>query len=94
MDKLGSALYEFKTAVDKVKNVVFQYTELEAKVREATNSDAWGASSSLMQEIAQGTNQLYQIYTHFSRGFNEVMGMLWMRMEDTSGPNWRQVYKV
>lgn len=31
-------------------------TEMEAKVREATNADPWGAPSSLMQEIAQGTH--------------------------------------
>ena len=37
------------------KNVVMNYTEMEAKVREATNNEPWGASSTLMQEIAQGT---------------------------------------
>lgn len=31
------------------------YTEMEAKVREATNNEPWGASSSMMQEIANGT---------------------------------------
>lgn len=28
---------------------------MEAKVHEATNNDPWGASSTLMQELAQGT---------------------------------------
>ena len=37
------------------KNVVLNYTEMEAKVHEATNNEAWGASSTVMQEIAQAT---------------------------------------
>lgn len=36
-------------------SAVMNYTELESKVREATNNEPWGASSSLMQEIANGT---------------------------------------
>lgn len=35
---------------------VMNYTEMEAKVREATNNEPWGASSTLMQEIASGTH--------------------------------------
>lgn len=55
----------------QAKNVVLNISEMEAKVREATNDDPWcvklpcyeesrlksvcrGASSTLMQEIAQG----------------------------------------
>lgn len=34
------------------------YTEMEAKVREATNNEPWGASSSMMTEIANGTYNL------------------------------------
>jgi epsin len=34
---------------------VMNYTEMEAKVREATNNEPWGASSTLMQDIANGT---------------------------------------
>ena len=30
-------------------------TEMESKVREATNNEPWGASSTLMQQIAAGT---------------------------------------
>lgn len=37
-------------------SAVMNYTEMEAKVREATNNEPWGASSSQMQEIANGTN--------------------------------------
>lgn len=38
------------------QSAVMNYTEMEAKVREATNNEPWGASSSMMQEIANGTH--------------------------------------
>lgn len=60
------------------------YTEVEAKVREATNDDAWGPTGQLMQEIAQSTFT----YEHFP----EVMGMLWKRMLHDKR-NWRRIYK-
>jgi epsin len=49
------SLYDIKAGVRKVQNAVMNFTEMEAKVREATNNEPWGASSSLMQEIANGT---------------------------------------
>lgn len=61
------------------------YTELEAKVREATNEDPWGPKGQLMQEIAQHT------FTYES--FPEVMGMLWKRMLQDNKRNWRRTYK-
>lgn len=61
------------------------YTEIEAKVREATNDDAWGPTGQLMQEIAQATFT----YEHFP----EVMGMLWKRLLQDKR-NWRRIYKV
>ncbi|KAJ9636406.1 Epsin-3, clathrin recruitment and traffic between the Golgi and endosome [Coniosporium tulheliwenetii] len=64
-------LYDIKAGVRKVQNAVMNYTEMEAKVREATNNDPWGCPSTvsiprpseglptdilkLMQEIANGT---------------------------------------
>ena len=62
------------------------YSEVEAKVREATNDDAWGPHGGMMQEIAQFTFT----YEHFP----EVMGMLWKRMLHDNKKNWRRVYKV
>ena len=62
------------------------YTELEAKVREATNDETWGPHGSLMQEIAKFTFT----YEHFP----EVMSMLWKRMLESSNKNWRRTYKV
>ena len=62
------------------------YTEVEAKVREATNDDAWGPTGAIMQEISQ--------YTFTYEHFPEVMGMLWKRMLLEDRKNWRRVYKV
>lgn len=38
--------------------VVMNFTEMEAKVREATNNEPWGASSTQLNEIADGTHNL------------------------------------
>ncbi|KAI0402860.1 hypothetical protein F4802DRAFT_335958 [Xylaria palmicola] len=61
------------------------YTEMEAKVREATNNEPWGASSTLMQEIANGTFN-YQT-------LNEIMPMIYRRFTEKTAEEWRQIYK-
>lgn len=71
--------------MDKATNVVMNYTDIEAKVREATNDDAWGPTGALMQEVAQGTFTYEQ--------FPEVMSMLWKRMLQDNKKNWRRTYK-
>ncbi|KAH8311625.1 hypothetical protein KR044_007273 [Drosophila immigrans] len=66
-------------------NVVMNYTEIEGKVREATNDDPWGPTGPLMQELAHAT---------FSyETFPEVMSMLWKRMLQDNKTNWRRTYK-
>lgn len=77
-------MWKLREITDKVTNVVMNYTEVEAKVREATNDDAWGPTGQLMQEIAQATFT----YEHFP----EVMGMLWKRLLQDK-KNWRRIYK-
>lgn len=62
------------------------YTEIEAKVREATNDEAWGPTGQLMQELAHSTFT----YEHFP----EVMSMLWKRMLQDNKQHWRRTYKV
>ncbi|TGZ80665.1 ENTH-domain-containing protein [Ascodesmis nigricans] len=91
MDALRDAisnvsLYEVKAAVRKAQNVVMNYTEMEAKVREATNNEPWGASSTLMNEIASGTYD-YQL-------LNEIMPMIYRRFTEKSSEEWRQIYKA
>uniref|UniRef100_A0A3P9BNY6 Clathrin interactor 1a n=1 Tax=Maylandia zebra TaxID=106582 RepID=A0A3P9BNY6_9CICH len=61
------------------------YSEVESKVREATNDDPWGPSGQLMSEISRATFMYEQ--------FPEVMNMLWARMLRDNKKNWRRVYK-
>ena len=61
------------------------YSDVESKVREATNDETWGPHGSLMQEIAK--------YTFTYEHYPEVMSMLWKRMFE-SKKNWRRTYKV
>ncbi|KAJ1128597.1 hypothetical protein NDU88_006974 [Pleurodeles waltl] len=61
------------------------YSEIESKVREATNDDPWGPSGQLMGEIAKATFMYEQ--------FPELMNMLWTRMLKDNRKNWRRVYK-
>uniref|UniRef100_A0A0A9XMD5 Clathrin interactor 1 n=1 Tax=Lygus hesperus TaxID=30085 RepID=A0A0A9XMD5_LYGHE len=78
-------MWKVRELADKVTNVVMNYTEVEAKVREATNDDAWGPTGALMLEIAQATFT----FEHFP----EVMTMLWKRMLQDNKKNWRRTYK-
>lgn len=78
-------MWKIRELSDKVTNVVMNYSEVEAKVREATNDDEWGPHGTLMSEIAKETFT----YEHFP----EVMGMLWKRMLTDPKKNWRRTYK-
>ncbi|XP_071506517.1 uncharacterized protein [Diadema antillarum] len=82
---MQSAMWKIRELTDKVTNVVMNYSEVEAKVREATNEEAWGPHGTLMSEIARETFT----YEHFP----EVVGMLWKRMLYDNKKSWRRVYK-
>ncbi|XP_017553898.1 clathrin interactor 1a [Pygocentrus nattereri] len=79
-------MWKVRELVDKATNVVMNYSEIESKVREATNDDPWGPSGQLMGEIAKATFMYEQ--------FPEVMNMLWYRMLKDNKKNWRRVYKA
>ncbi|KAL4659771.1 clathrin interactor 1-like isoform X2 [Arapaima gigas] len=79
-------MWKVRELVDKATNVVMNYSEIESKVREATNDDPWGPSGQLMGEIAKSTFMYEQ--------FPEVMNMLWSRMLKDNKKNWRRVYKA
>ena len=66
-------------------NMVMNYSEVESKVREATNDETWGPHGTLMSEIAK--------YTFTYEHYPEVMTMLWRRMFEARR-NWRRTYKV
>ncbi|GAA5982844.1 hypothetical protein JCM11641_004646 [Rhodosporidiobolus odoratus] len=90
VDELSKAaseltVYDIKSAVNKAKAYALNLTEYEQKVREATNDDPWGASSTLMQEIAQGTFN-FQL-------FNEIMPSIYSRFTEKEARQWRQIYK-
>lgn len=80
------SLYDVKSYVRKAQNVVYNYTDMEAKVREATNNEPWGASSTLMQKIAAGT------YNYRER--EEIVGMIFRRFTEKASNEWRQIYKA
>ncbi|KAJ1938621.1 Epsin-3, clathrin recruitment and traffic between the Golgi and endosome [Kickxella alabastrina] len=87
MDKLSEiSKWDVLNVYNKVKNVVMNYTEFEIKVNEATGPEPWGASSTLMREIADGTNN--------RKYFEEIMPAIYLRFNDTDPSNWRQVYKA
>ncbi|KAF4974384.1 hypothetical protein FZEAL_8716 [Fusarium zealandicum] len=79
-------LYDLKAGFRKAQNAVMNFTEMESKVREATNNEPWGASSTLMQEIANGTFS-YQT-------LNEIMPMIYRRFTEKAAEEWRQIYKA
>ncbi|XP_057706297.1 clathrin interactor 1a isoform X2 [Corythoichthys intestinalis] len=78
-------MWKVRELVDKATNVVMNYSEIESKVREATNDDPWGPSGQLMSEISRATFMFEQ--------FPDVMNMLWTRMLRDNKKNWRRVYK-
>ncbi|KAG1788791.1 hypothetical protein EV424DRAFT_1626557 [Suillus variegatus] len=90
-DSLASTLsnltvYDLKNMYNQAKNVVLNVSEMESKVREATNDEPWGASSTLMQEIAQGTFNF--------QNFNEIMPCIYARFMEKEARQWRQIYKA
>ncbi|KAK4321677.1 hypothetical protein Pmani_007538 [Petrolisthes manimaculis] len=78
-------MWKVRELTEKVTNMVMNYTEVEAKVREATNDEAWGPTGPQMQELAQSTFYYEQ--------FPEVMGMLWKRLLQDNRAAWRRTYK-
>ncbi|KAB8360613.1 hypothetical protein FH972_024351 [Carpinus fangiana] len=79
-------LYDLKAGFRKAQNAVMNYTEMEAKVREATNNEPWGASTTTMQEIANGTFNYAQL--------SEIMPMIYKRFTEKAAEEWRQIYKA
>ncbi|KAF1936095.1 ENTH-domain-containing protein [Clathrospora elynae] len=80
------SLYDLKAGFRKAQNAVMNYTEMEAKVREATNNEPWGASSTALQEIANATFNYLLL--------NEIMPMIYKRFTEKASEEWRQIYKA
>ncbi|TID15072.1 hypothetical protein CANINC_004744 [Pichia inconspicua] len=79
------SLWEVKSYVRKAQNAVLNLSETEAKVREATNNEPWGASTTLMADIARGTFNY--------RDREEICNMIFRRFTEKSAHEWRQIYK-
>ncbi|PWN23665.1 ENTH-domain-containing protein [Microstroma glucosiphilum] len=77
--------YDLKSAWTQAKNYALNISDIEAKVNEATSDDPWGASSTLMQEIA-GATQNFQ-------DFNEIMPAIFRNFMEREAREWRQIYK-
>ncbi|TKY87462.1 hypothetical protein EX895_003476 [Sporisorium graminicola] len=91
LDDIGTKLanltmYDVKSLYRQARNYALNVSEIEAKVDEATNDDPWGASSTLMQEIAQATNNF--------QDFNEIMPTIYRRFMEKEAREWRQIYKA
>lgn len=65
--------------------VAMNLTEMESKVREATNNEPWGAPSTLMAQIAGGT------YNYRER--EEIIAFIFRRFTEKAANEWRQIYK-
>lgn len=58
---------------------------METKVREATNNEPWGASTTLMAQIAAGTSNY--------REREEILSFICRRFTEKAANEWRQIYK-
>ncbi|KAJ2633272.1 Epsin-3, clathrin recruitment and traffic between the Golgi and endosome [Coemansia sp. RSA 1694] len=91
------SVWDVRNVYNKVKNVVMNYTEMEIKVNEATGPEPWGASSTLMREIADATFIRQVLCTRQRvplKHFEEIMTAIYIKFSDTDPSNWRQVYKA
>lgn len=68
-----------------MKNIVYNYLEVEIKVWEVMSNDFWGLFSFFMLEIV---DFIYNVVV-----FLEIMSMIWKWFNDY-GKNWWYVYKV
>lgn len=72
LDAISGTLSQFgvEKHLDKVKSMVGNYTEVELKVRDATNLEAWGPTGTQMNEIAQMTYQQYVVVQYTSGAYS------------------------
>mmetsp|Transcript_6766 Transcript_6766/g.21160 ORF Transcript_6766/g.21160 Transcript_6766/m.21160 type:complete len:113 (+) Transcript_6766:42-380(+) len=84
----GLALRAFsfgKGVYKKSKNAVLKISEIEAKVKNATNSESWGPTGTILNEIAIATTDVEEAAT--------ILHTLWERLREPPS-NWRKVIKA
>jgi len=64
----------FRRAQREAKNWWNNYTEVQVLVREATSNDAWGPSTSVMNQICHEAEDV--------SNYNEMFNMIWKRLTD------------
>ena len=60
-------VWRIRQAAEQATNYVMNYTEAEAKVREATNEDPWGPPGPILQEITRYTQMHTESYRKKSK---------------------------
>jgi len=73
-----------KDLFKKTKNLALNVSDMEAKVKEATNGEAWGPSGTQLHELAMATG---------SQEDRAVIIQALIRRFSESPENWRKVYK-
>eukprot|EP01137_Pigoraptor_chileana_P015531 Opistho-2@71561 len=76
-------MWQANRLMNNVAAVVMNYSEIEKKVRDATNTEAWGPSGTQMADLAK--------LSYNYQEFPEIMNMLWKRMLKEKA--WRVIYK-
>ncbi|KAJ3344547.1 Epsin-3, clathrin recruitment and traffic between the Golgi and endosome [Entophlyctis luteolus] len=79
-------LDKINATFNKLKNAVLNLPEYQVKVLEATGPEHWGASSTLMLDIANATGH--------PQHFNDIMKTLYDRIQEPPSATWRQTYKA
>ena len=64
---------DVKRTIRELKNKVYNYSEMEQMVREATCNDSTEPPTGLMREIAKGT---------FTVEFTSIMSIIWKRIRE------------
>ncbi|KAG9315702.1 hypothetical protein JVU11DRAFT_3349 [Chiua virens] len=73
-------IYDLKAMYNQARNTVFNVSEMEAKVKEATNDEPWYAPQTPSSECSQT--------------FNEIMPCIYGRFMEKEARQWRQIYKA
>jgi epsin len=84
-DTLRSGFSLGKDLFKKTKNLALNVSEMEAKVKEATNGEAWGPSGTQLHELAMATG---------SQEDRAIIIQALIRRFSESPENWRKTYKA
>ena len=84
-DTLRSGFSLGKDLFKKTKNLALNVSEMEAKVKDATNGEAWGPSGTQLHELAMATG---------SQEDRVIIIQALIRRFSETPENWRKTYKA